>query len=117
MVMTVVCYRQEWPVSKMEKREDFILACVPFGRDRISEMEFELKMCALLSNRLLTVVQILLLPNEEFRDLMEEYKEHRADGAANKELELGLDYVDDSDWSEMVLLACIEAKNLFGSFL
>lgn len=76
----------------------------------MDEVEFHICEDALLSDDLITIFQILLLPEADFEKLLGEQKSPNNDETTL--FTLGVEYLDDSDWSEMVLLACIEASLL-----
>lgn len=68
----------------------------------LKEIEFHVTMDTLMPDRLLTIVQLFLLPDTEFSELEE-----------GEGTEMGENYLDNSEWTHMVLLALIEVHRCF----
>ena len=105
--MVPFAIRQHWSVQDMTSRETFLSEQWHEDIGTIEDIEFHVTAEDILPTKLLTIVQVLLLPDEDFQAIQEEQE-------AEKHLmkmypfELGRDYLDDSAWSDMVVLSLIE---------
>ena len=72
----------------------------------VEDIEFHVTLEDILPAKLLTIIQVLLLPDEDFQAMQEE--QEAEESMEMHPFELGLDYVDDSAWSDMVMLSLIE---------
>jgi len=90
-----------WPLSSLEAKETFLSET--FG-SVMADIEFHLLWEALVPDEFLTIVQVLLLPENDFLDITREADLDREAFA------LGRDFIDDSDWSDAVIMALLEVR-------
>eukprot|EP00210_Caulerpa_lentillifera_P005440 g5202.t1 len=91
-------------ISKVSDRERFLQEKL---NSQLPHIEFHLKIGQFLSDSMITILQVLLLPDEEFMELQEDSSD--TDGYG---LILGVSFMDDSEWSEMVIIALFEVIRL-----